>query len=182
MKFYCCCCFVLQVEDRKKAIMDAERERREYIVRKNQEREARLDTKRRNERSSISFAFGSSTPRLLDPVEVNLVAPSGTYWNNRRSTSISNVSYGGGATQLSRRSSERELSDGAKKRATSASGLDRPDGEIQATAFNTSLSFFSLSLSLFRLYYHFTVCLSFTFYTQKYIRTHKHRGKEITFQ
>ncbi|XP_055317491.1 ensconsin isoform X25 [Sitodiplosis mosellana] len=118
-----------QVEDRKKAIEEAERERREYIVRKNQERETRLDTKRRNERSSISFAFGSSTPRLLDPVEVNLVAPTGSYWNNRRSTSITNVSYGGGgATQLSRRSSERELSDGAKKRATSASGLDRPDG------------------------------------------------------
>lgn len=125
-----------QVEDRKKAIMDAERDRREYILRKNQEREARLDTKRKNERSSIAFAFGSSTPRLLDPVEVNLVSPSGSYWGNRRSTSITNVSYGsgggvGGATQLSRRSSERELSDGNKKRATSAGGLDRPDGEIQ---------------------------------------------------
>lgn len=125
-----------QVEDRKKAIMDAERERREYILRKNQERDARLDTKRRNERSSISFAFGSSTPRLLDPVEVSLVAPTGSYWNQRRSTSISNVSYGNnGATQLSRRSSERELSDGAKKRATSAGGLDRPDGEIKTFFF-----------------------------------------------
>ncbi|XP_031621848.1 ensconsin-like isoform X8 [Contarinia nasturtii] len=122
-----------QVEDRKKAIMDAERERREYILRKNQERDARLDTKRRNERSSISFAFGSSTPRLLDPVEVNLVVPSGAYWNSRRSTSISNVSYGGG-TQLSRRSSERELSDGTKKRATSASGLDRPDDDSNDTS------------------------------------------------
>lgn len=135
-----------QVEDRKKAIEDAERERREYILRKNQERDARLDTKRRNERSSISFAFGSSTPRLLDPVEVNLVAPSGTYWNNRRSTSITNVSYGGGATQLSRRSSERELSDGAKKRATSAGGLDRPDGEIR---ISDSLVVFFLVLLLF---------------------------------
>ena len=161
---YCYCCFALQVEDRKKAIMDAERERREYIVRKNQEREARLDTKRRNERSSISFAFGSSTPRLLDPVEVNLVAPSGSYWNNRRSTSISNVSYGGGATQLSRRSSERELSDGAKKRATSASGLDRPDGETQATAFNTLLSFLSLSL-LFVLSFHGLFAVSYTHLT-----------------
>lgn len=45
--------FEFQVEDRKKAILDAERDRREYIVRKNQERDARLDTKRRNERSSI---------------------------------------------------------------------------------------------------------------------------------
>lgn len=114
--------------------MDAERERREYILRKNQEREARLDTKRKNERSSIAFAFGSSTPRLLDPVEVNLATPTGSYWGNRRSTSITNVSFGGsngGATQISRRSSERELNDGAKKRATSAGGLDRPEGMLQ---------------------------------------------------
>lgn len=112
--------------------MDAERERREYILRKNQERDARLDTKRKNERSSIQFAFGSSTPRLLDPVEVNLVAPTTSYWGNRRSTSITNVSFGGnGATQISRRSSERELNDGAKKRATSAGGLDRPEGMLQ---------------------------------------------------
>lgn len=130
LTYWFCC---LQVEDRKKAIMDADRERREYIVRKNQERDARLDTKRRNERSSISFAFGSSTPRLLDPVEVSLVSPNGSYWGHRRSTSISNVSYGGNASQLSRRSSERELSDGAKKRATSAGGLDCPDGENYRT-------------------------------------------------
>lgn len=129
-----------QVEDRKKAIMDAERERREYILRKNQERDARLDTKRRNERSSISFAFGSSTPRLLDPVEVNLVTPTGSYWNNRRSTSITNVSYSGGAIQLTRRSSDREINDGAKKRATSAGGLDRPEGKIQY-AFGQRFSF-----------------------------------------
>lgn len=52
---------------------------------------------------------------------------SGTYWGHRRSTSISNVSYANGAP-LSRRSSERELSDAPKKRATSAGGLDRPEG------------------------------------------------------
>lgn len=127
--------------------MDAERERREYIVRKNQERDARLDTKRRNERSSIAFAFGSSTPRLLDPVEVSLISPNGSYWGHRRSTSISNVSYGGNGTQLSRRSSERELSDGAKKRATSAGGLDRPDGENQIIDHFLDFFFFH--------YYHF---------------------------
>lgn len=139
-----------QVEDRKKAIMDAERERREYILRKNQDRDARLDIKRRSERSSISFAFGSSTPRLLDPVEVSIVAPTGSYWNNRRSTSISNVSYGNGATQLSRRSSERELSDGAKKRATSAGGLDRPDGEIIVCYFFSLYHFVPLFIYLLR--------------------------------
>lgn len=95
-----------------------------------QERDARLETKRRNERSSISFAFGSSTPRLLDPVEVSLISPNGSYWGHRRSTSISNVSYSGGTgAPLSRRSSERELADGPKKRATSAGGLDRPEGK-----------------------------------------------------
>lgn len=51
-----------------------------------------------------------------------------------RSTSISNVSYGGGAT-LTRRSSERELSDGAKKRATSAGGADRNDGNYIITYY-----------------------------------------------
>lgn len=55
-----------QVEERKKAIWEAEKERREYILRKNQERDQRLETKRKNERSQIAFAFGSSTPRMLD--------------------------------------------------------------------------------------------------------------------
>lgn len=55
-----------QVEERKKAIWEAEKERREYILRKNQERDQRLETKKRNERSQIAFAFGSSTPRMLD--------------------------------------------------------------------------------------------------------------------
>lgn len=55
-----------QVEERKKAIWEAEKERREYILRKNQERDQRLETKRKNEKSQIAFAFGSSTPRMLD--------------------------------------------------------------------------------------------------------------------
>ncbi|XP_037036280.1 ensconsin isoform X7 [Bradysia coprophila] len=111
-----------QVDERKKAIMDAERERREYILRKNQERDMRLETKKRHERGSIAFAFGSSTPRLLEPLDSGTVSPS-QYWGHRRSTSISNVTFSG--APLSRRSSERELSDGPKKRATSAGGLDR---------------------------------------------------------
>jgi hypothetical protein len=44
-------------------------------------------------------------------------------FSNCRATSITNVAYTG--APLSRRSSERELVDGSKKRATSASGLDR---------------------------------------------------------
>ncbi|KAL5291240.1 ens family protein [Megaselia abdita] len=114
-----------QVEERKRAIEEAEKERREYILRRNMERDSRIEVRKRNERSSLGFAFGSSTPRLLDPADFGTVSPS-SYWGHRRSTSISNVSYGGGAT-LSRRSSERELSDGAKKRAISAGGADRND-------------------------------------------------------
>ncbi|XP_030561066.1 ensconsin isoform X5 [Drosophila novamexicana] len=111
-----------QVEERKKAIIEAEKERREFILKKNQERESRIETKRRD-RNSIAFAFGSSTPRLLDvPADYGLVSPS-TFWSQRRSTSISNVA----GASLSRRSSERELADsGAKKRASSST--DRHDG------------------------------------------------------
>ncbi|XP_053952463.1 ensconsin isoform X5 [Anastrepha ludens] len=108
-----------QVEERKRAISEAEKERREYILRKNQERESRLEIKK-GPRSTVAFAFGSSTPRLLEP-DFGLVSPS-TYLGHRRSTSITNVT----GASLSRRSSERELTDsGAKKRATSAGGTDR---------------------------------------------------------
>ncbi|XP_055840755.1 MAP7 domain-containing protein 2 isoform X3 [Episyrphus balteatus] len=119
-----------QVEERKKAIIEAEKERREYILRKNQEREARLEVKKRD-RNSIGFAFGSSTPRLLEPADFGTVSPS-IYWGHRRSTSITNVAYTG--APLSRRSSERELADGSKKRATSASGADRHDEDNVDTA------------------------------------------------
>ncbi|KAG5680555.1 hypothetical protein PVAND_010055 [Polypedilum vanderplanki] len=107
-----------QVEERKKAIWEAEKERREYILRKNQERDQRLETKRKNERSQIAFAFGSSTPRMLDN-------ENGSIWAYRRANSIQNVSYNTSISPVTRRSSERELSEGSKKRATSASGLDR---------------------------------------------------------
>nr|XP_036671459.1 eukaryotic translation initiation factor 4 gamma isoform X4 [Drosophila suzukii] len=110
-----------QVEERKRAIFEAEKERREYILKKNQERESRIEVKKRD-RNSIGFAFGSSTPRLLDvPADYGLVSPS-AFWGQRRSTSISNVA----GASLTRRSSERELADsGAKKRASSST--DRQD-------------------------------------------------------
>uniref|UniRef100_A0A6M2DS20 Putative trichohyalin-plectin-similarity domain protein n=1 Tax=Xenopsylla cheopis TaxID=163159 RepID=A0A6M2DS20_XENCH len=110
-----------QVEERKKAIWEAERDRREAILRKNQEREARMETKRKNDRSNIVFAFGSSTPRMLEPADTG-----GSFWGHRRATSTTNVTFT--AAPLTRRSSEREL-DGSKKRATSAGGLDRQPGE-----------------------------------------------------
>lgn len=106
------------VEDRKKAINDAERDRLESILKRNQEREARIEAKRRNERHSIVFAFGSSTPRMLQPTD-----SVGSFWGHRRATSTQNITTA--AAPLTRRQSERELDGGIKKRATSAGGLER---------------------------------------------------------
>ncbi|CAH0562334.1 unnamed protein product [Brassicogethes aeneus] len=107
-----------QVEERKKAINEAERDRLESILRRNHEREARIEAKRRNEKSNIVFAFGSSTPRMLDPVD-----PSVSFWGQRRATSTQNIPLV--SSSLTRRTSERDLDFGNKKRATSAGGLER---------------------------------------------------------
>ncbi|XP_039288930.1 ensconsin isoform X49 [Nilaparvata lugens] len=129
-----------QVEERKRQIWEAERDRREAILRKNQEREARIESKRKNERSSIMFAFGSSTPRMLEPADTG-----GSYWATRRATSTSNVmmlSMTAPPGPLTRRSSEREL-DGSKKRATSAGGINRnkegDEGDGATSANSSSL-------------------------------------------
>lgn len=122
----------VQVEERKRLIWEAERERREAILRKNQEREARIDARKRNERSHIVFAFGSSTPRMLEPADTG----GSTFWGTRRATSTTNVMMYPTALPLTRRSSEREL-DNNKKRATSAGGLDRKPGEGQCKTFDS---------------------------------------------
>ncbi|VVC37678.1 Hypothetical protein CINCED_3A024073 [Cinara cedri] len=117
-----------QVEERKRQLFEAEREKREAILKKNQEREARIESKRRNERSSIVFAFGSSTPRMLEPSETG-----GSYWASRRATSTSNVMMLSSTTPmgpLTRRSSERELNEcSGKKRAASAGGLSNRNAD-----------------------------------------------------
>lgn len=115
-----------QVEERKRAINEAEKDRLEFILRKNQQREQRLDTKKRNERSSAVFAFGSSTPRMLHPNDV-----SASFWGTRRATSIQNIVTSTNSSTLTRRQSERDLDVGSKKRATSATGLERT-GESSA--------------------------------------------------
>ncbi|KAK5639118.1 hypothetical protein RI129_011610 [Pyrocoelia pectoralis] len=113
-----------QVEERKKAINDAERDRLESILKRNQEREARIEAKRKNERSSMVFAFGSSTPRMLGPAD-----SSGSFWGHRRATSTQNITYS--PAPLTRRQSERELDGGSKKRATSAGGLERSGEDMR---------------------------------------------------
>ncbi|XP_056645682.1 calponin homology domain-containing protein DDB_G0272472 isoform X3 [Diorhabda sublineata] len=115
-----------QVEERKRAINEAEKDRLEFILRKNQQREQRLETKKKNERSSAVFAFGSSTPRMLDPNDV-----SASFWGTRRATSIQNIVTSTNSSTLTRRQSERDLDAGNKKRATSATGLERT-GESSA--------------------------------------------------
>lgn len=135
-----------QVEERKRLICEAERERREAILRKNQEREARIEAKRKNERSHIVFAFGSSTPRMLEPADTG----GATFWGTRRATSTTNVMMFSAAQPLTRRSSEREL-DGSKKRATSAGGLDRKPGEGQSICFSKiSIKFARIHCELHR--------------------------------
>lgn len=105
-----------QVEDRKKAINESERDRLEAILRRNMEREVRIESKKRNERSSAVFAFGSSTPRMLEPVD-----SIGSFWGHRRATSTQNIMC---SVPFTRRQSEREADGGCKKRATSAGGLE----------------------------------------------------------
>ncbi|XP_071449298.1 protein split ends isoform X6 [Hetaerina americana] len=137
----------LQVEERKRQIWEAERDRREAILRKNQtvekivsslssksacnranilEREARIEAKRKNERSSIVFAFGSSTPRMLEPADTG-----GSFWGSRRATSTTNVMFSSmvGSTG----------SSGGGDKGSSGSGLVTSQGGVPATS-STSLS------------------------------------------
>lgn len=92
------------VDDRRKEIEKAENERREALLLRNKEREERITSQRKNSRSHIDFAFGSSAPRLLEPR-----IDSG-YWGSR--------------SPGDRNSAEREI-DLRNKRTVSAQGLDR---------------------------------------------------------
>uniref|UniRef100_A0A6P7F305 Calponin homology domain-containing protein DDB_G0272472-like n=1 Tax=Diabrotica virgifera virgifera TaxID=50390 RepID=A0A6P7F305_DIAVI len=110
----------IQVEERKKRIQKAERDRLEFILRRNQEREQRFESRRRNERNNTVFAFGSSTPRMLDPNDV-----IASYWNTGRSSSIQNIVTSTNPSMLTRRQPERKQDAGTKKHAISATGLAR---------------------------------------------------------
>ncbi|CAH1256037.1 unnamed protein product [Diabrotica balteata] len=133
----------LQVEERKKQIQEAERDRLEFILRRNQEREHRFESRRRNERSNAVFAFGSSTPRMLDPNDV-----TASYWNTRRATSIQNIVTSTNPSMLTRRQSERELDAGTKKRATSATGLERTGEKSKGTRTRNLDKYASMSRSV----------------------------------
>ncbi|KAG8186272.1 hypothetical protein JTE90_004617 [Oedothorax gibbosus] len=97
----------LQVEERKRQIWEAEQERKEAILRRNMEREARIEARRNAQRNSQYFAFGSSTPRSFD---LDLAAIG-----VRNQGSVLMCSVG-------KRSEERDI---GPPRATSACSLDR---------------------------------------------------------
>lgn len=119
-----------QVGERKRIIHEAERDRRESILKKNQEREIRLEMKRKGDRGSMVFAFGSSTPRMLEPADTG-----GSFWGYRRATSTSNILFS--ELPLTRRSSERELDINSKKRATSAGGVERNNLQSNVSLLET---------------------------------------------
>jgi len=106
----------LQVEERRRDIERQEQERREAILAKNKERSHVMESNRKNSRSNIEFAFGSSAPRMLEP---RIDSSSSSYWGSRSTL---------GPGFFDRRSAEREPSQETErkvKRTTSATGLDR---------------------------------------------------------
>jgi len=104
----------LQVEERRKEIEKSELERKEAIIAKNKERDQRLQSQRKNSRSNIEFAFGSSAPRMMEP----RVDSASGYWGTR-SASGQTVFERGSTSQ------ERDLTDSLRsKRTASAQGLN----------------------------------------------------------
>merc|ERR1719208_553202 len=100
----------LQVEERRKEIEKSELERKEAIIAKNKERDQRLQSQRKNSRSNIEFAFGSSAPRMMEP----RVDSASGYWGTRRATSSIHLHSASGQTVFERGSTsqERDLTDG----------------------------------------------------------------------
>ena len=97
----------------------AEKERREALLKKNQEREDKIQQKKKSLQNQTHFAFGSCTPRMGYPVA--------------RTDSASEVARSSSSMMMSqsmysqRNSSERESGPG--HRATSVHGLDKSGTE-----------------------------------------------------
>merc|ERR1719242_1779947 len=114
----------MQVEERRKEIEKSELERKEAIIAKNKERDQRLISQRKNSRSNIEFAFGSSAPRMMEP----RVDSASGYWGTRRATSSIHLHSASGQTMFERSSTnqERDSADNnlRSKRTASAQGLN----------------------------------------------------------
>ncbi|XP_028039247.1 ensconsin-like isoform X4 [Bombyx mandarina] len=91
------------VEERKRAIWEASISRREALLQREKDRAERME-RARAARSSPrpAFAFGSSTPRLLDPLD-----SAGFFWAARRAASTTNVMFT--SAPLTRRASALQL-------------------------------------------------------------------------
>ncbi|XP_047034873.1 ensconsin-like isoform X4 [Helicoverpa zea] len=91
------------VEERKRAIWEASISRREALLQRERDRTERLE-RQRAARSAPrpAFAFGSSTPRLLEPVD-----SAGFFWAARRAASTTNVMFA--SAPLTRRASALQL-------------------------------------------------------------------------
>nr|XP_026497462.1 MAP7 domain-containing protein 2-like isoform X7 [Vanessa tameamea] len=79
----------LQVEERKRAIWEASISRREALLQRERDRTERLE-RARAARSAPrpAFAFGSSTPRLLEPVD-----SAGFFWAARSTNPIDQMNF-----------------------------------------------------------------------------------------
>lgn len=79
----------VQVEERKRAIWEASISRREALVQRERDRAERLE-RARAARSAPrpAFAFGSSTPRLLDPLD-----SAGFFWAARSTNPIDQMNF-----------------------------------------------------------------------------------------
>ncbi|CAG4954836.1 unnamed protein product [Parnassius apollo] len=79
----------LQVEERKRAIWEASVSRREALLQREKERADRLE-RARAARSTPrpAFAFGSSTPRLLEPVD-----SAGFFWAARSTNPLDQMNF-----------------------------------------------------------------------------------------
>ncbi|KAL3260755.1 hypothetical protein MRX96_046245, partial [Rhipicephalus microplus] len=114
----------LQVEERKRLIWEADHERKEAMLKRNMEREGKLDARRSTaNRMSMSFAFGSSTPRTFD-------------------LDLATMSSAGAPVLMSaapqRKSEERDF-ESSRKRAASAYNLCQAAGEDPMTRSMTAL-------------------------------------------
>lgn len=114
------------VEERKRMIWEAEQERKEAILKRNLEREARIEARRNAQRNSMSYAFGSSTPRSFD---LDLVA-----LGSNRLSSQSSVVF---SSSSSHQTDEKEHDS---KKFLKTNYLDRKSGDDSMSRSMISLS------------------------------------------
>ncbi|XP_048477933.1 MAP7 domain-containing protein 1 isoform X3 [Plutella xylostella] len=114
----------VQVEERKRAIWEASISRREALLQREREREQRLERSRAARSAPRpAFAFGSSTPRLLEPVDT-----AGFFWAARRAASTTNVMFA--SAPLTRRASALQLD-------SEIDNKDEPERSPQAMAWSS---------------------------------------------